>query len=111
MKGSESRLSRCASAWQWLVASVPFWAPDVGKLCPRELSWPPWMRIRTHPRNNLIVLTGKGVASPSSGECPELFSQTAFIGNGMCMGIQCTYIAHQSMSKAYSHTQAGITYR
>ena len=82
----------------------------MGELHPTELFWPPWVRI-SHPRHNLVVLAGKGVAITSSGERPEPFSQTAFIGNGMCRGIQHIYIAHQSMSKGYSHTKAGILYR
>ena len=44
----------------------------------------------------------KGVVIPSSGECPEPFSETAFIGIGMCRGVQHTCMAYQSMSKGYS---------
>ena len=77
---------------------------------PAELSWPPRMRIN-HPGHNLIVPVGKGMAISSSGECPKPFSQTVFIGNGMCRYIQHTCIAHQSMSKGYSHTKTGILYR
>ena len=49
------------------------------------------------------VPAGKGVATPSSGECPKPFSETAFIGISRCRNIQHTYIAHQSMSKGYSY--------
>ena len=50
-----------------------------------------------------VVLVGKGVAIPFSGECPEPFSEMAFIGIGRCRDIQPTSIAHQSMSKGYSY--------
>ena len=46
-----------------------------------------------------VVPAGKGVAIPSSGECPEPSSETTFIRIGMCRGIQHTCIAYQSMSK------------
>ena len=54
------------------------------------------------PWTQSVVLAGKGVAIPSSGECPESFSEIAFIGIGMCRGIQHAFIAHQSMPKGYS---------
>ena len=59
----------------------------------------------SHPRHNLAVLVEKGVAIPSSGKCPEPFSQMAFIGNGMCRCIHHTWVAHQSMSKGHSNTK------
>ena len=78
------------------------------ELCPIELSQPLQMRTNC-PGHNLAVLGGKWVAIPSGGECPEPFSQMAFIGNVMCRCITC--IAHQSMSKGYSHSKTGIIYR
>ena len=77
---------------------------------PQSFSRLPQVRIN-HPRHNLAVPVGKGVAIPSSGERPEPFSQMAFIGNGTCRSIQHTRIAHQSMSKGSSHTKTGIIYR
>ena len=65
----------------------------------------------SHPRHNLVVWVGKEVAIPSSGECPKLFSQMAFIRNGMCRGLQHTCIPNQSISKYYSHTKKGVIYR
>ena len=53
-------------------------------------------------RTQSVVPVGKGVAIPSSGECPKPFSERAFIGIGMCRDIQHICIAHQSMSKSYS---------
>ena len=50
-----------------------------------------------------VVPVGKGVAIPSSGECPEPFSKTAFIGIVVCRDIRHTCIAHQSLSKGYSY--------
>ena len=35
-------------------------------------------------RTQSIALVGKGVVIPSIGECTEPFSETAFIGIGMC---------------------------
>ena len=45
-----------------------------------------------------VVPAGKGVAIPSSGECPEPFSDMAFIRVWKCRGIQHMCIAYQSMS-------------
>ena len=46
---------------------------------------------------------GKGLAILSSGQCPQPFSERAFIGISMCRGIQHACIAHQSMSEDYSY--------
>ena len=75
--------------WQWL------WE----ELCPAEPSRPPKMRNKSSWTQSFVQV-GKGMAIPSSGECPEPFFQTAFIGNVMCRCLQHTHIAHQSMSKA-----------
>ena len=52
-----------------------------------------------------VDLLGKGVAIRSSGECPELFSETVFIGICMCRGIQYACKAHQSMSEGHSYRE------
>ena len=49
-----------------------------------------------------VVPAGKGVAIPSSGECPEPSSEMAFIGISMCRGRQHGCIAHQIITKCYS---------
>ena len=54
---------------------------------------------------------GKGGGNSLTGERPGPFSQTAFIGNGMCRCTQHTCIAHQSMSEGCSHIKTGIIYR
>ena len=42
----------------------------------------PQMKIKSHSRCNLVALVGKGVAIPSSGECPQPFSDVSFIRGG-----------------------------
>ena len=44
-----------------------------------------------------VVPAGKGVAIPSSGECPEPFSEMALIGIGIRRGRQCACKAHQCL--------------
>ena len=56
------------------------------------------MEIKNHPGLSLLAPEGKGVAIPSSEECPEPFSDMAFIRVGKCRGIQHMCIAYQSMS-------------
>lgn len=56
--------------------------------CPAELSWLPQMADKNKSsRTQSVVPVGKGVVIPSTGECLEPFSETSFIGNGMCTGI------------------------
>ena len=70
---------------------------DMG--CPVPPSFPATANENKSSGTQSVVPAGKGVAIPSSGECPEPFSETAFIRIGMCRGIQHTCIAYQSMSK------------
>ena len=44
----------------------------------------------SHPGHNLVVLAGKGVAIPSSGERPEPFPKWLLLGM-VCVGV---YIIH-----------------
>ena len=44
----------------------------------------------SHPGHNLVVLAGKGVAIPSSGEYTEIFSQMALLGM-VCVGVYSIY--------------------
>ena len=71
-----------------------------GELCPVELSQPPRMRIIVL---ETIYCSDRKGGGDSSGEYPESFSETAFIGISMCRDIQHTCIAHQSISKGYSY--------
>ena len=68
---------------------------------PATFSWSQ-MKRKASSRTQSVVPAGSGVAIPSSGECPEPFSEMAFIGIGMRRDIQHTCIAYQSMSKGYS---------
>ena len=52
-----------------------------------------------------VVLVGKRVTIPSSGEYPEPFSETAFMGIGMRRGIQYAHWAHQSTSKDHGYSK------
>ena len=63
-----------------------------------ELSW-----------TQSLVPAGKGVAIPCSGECPEPFSEMAFIGIGMRRGVQYAYNAHWSMSQGYSYRKQTLS--
>ena len=69
-----------------------------GELWPARFPRLPQMRIKSCPRCNLVAPLGKGVAILSSGECPEPFSDIAFIRVGKGRGIQHMCIAYQSMS-------------
>ena len=69
-----------------------------GELQPASFPGPLQMELKNHPGLSLLVPEGKGVAIPSSEECSEPFSHTAFIRVGKCRGIQHTCTAHQSMS-------------
>ena len=73
--------------------------PPRGEPHPAESSqsWMKWVGPDT------ICLGEEGLVIPSSGERPEPFSKMAFIGIGICRGIQHACIAHQSMSKGYSY--------
>ena len=63
-----------------------------GEFHPVESSW-----------TQSVVLEGKGVVIPSTGESLKPFSETAFIGISMCRGIQQACKAHHSMSKGHSY--------
>ena len=69
-----------------------------GELWPARSPGPPQMEIKSRSRCNLVAMVRKRVVSPSSAECPEPFSHTAFIRVGKCRGKQHMCIAYQSMS-------------
>ena len=59
--------------------------------------------------DTICCLVGKGVANPSSGECPKPFYKTAFIRISMRRGIQHTCIAYQSMSERLYSQKKKVT--
>ena len=79
--------------------------------CPVPQSSPTAMDENKLSLVQSVLPAEKRVVIRSTGECPEPFSETAFIGNGMCRGIWYTCIGHQSMSQGCSHTKTGIIYR
>ena len=89
---------------------ICFWWPNSQRSCYKAYLWgtlshralPAAVDENKLPQTQ-SVLVGKGVAIPSSGKCPDPFSEMAFIGIGMCRGIQYAFKAHQSMFKGHSY--------
>ena len=61
-----------------------------------EFSQLPRMKNKL-PWTQSVVLTGKGVVIPSSGESPKPFSEMAFIGICMHRGIQYAKLINQCL--------------
>ena len=73
-----------------------------GGICPPELSRLQQMKRKESSWTQSVVPSGKGVAIPSSGECPKPFSKMAFIAIRVCKGIHYACIAHQTMPEGCS---------
>ena len=74
---------------------------DMG--CPVPPSFPATANENKSSGTQSVVPAGKGVAIPSSGECPKPLFEMAFIGIGMHRGIQYACKAHQSKSKGHGY--------